>query len=139
MAINDLQYKGNTMLFFKSVKKILIIDDDHTLLRRLSFHLKKYKEVETIVFDNAKEGLMAANKLHPNLIILDWSLPDIQGIELLTMLKKSKKTKDIPVLMLTGHNKIGNIEDAFKRGADAYIVKPFSLQKLSEKSTKLMK
>lgn len=127
------------MLFFKSVKKILIIDDDRTLLRRLSLHLEKDKKVETLVYDNAIEGLMAAKALRPNLIILDWSLPDIQGIELLATLKELATTKDIPVLMLTGHNKIGNIEDAFEKGADAYIVKPFSLQKLAEKSASLMK
>lgn len=127
------------MLFWKTVKKILIIDDDRTLLRRVSLHFKKYEDIETIVYDNATEGLSAASELKPNLIILDWTLPDIQGIEVLGILKESAKTKDIPVLMLTGHNKIGNIEDAFSIGAEAYIVKPFEMQKLAEKSFSLMK
>ncbi|GLS91297.1 hypothetical protein GCM10007916_23660 [Psychromonas marina] len=127
------------MLFWKSTKKILIIDDDRTLLRRLSIHLEKNKELEIIVSDNATEGLAVAQKIRPNLIILDWMLPDIQGIDLLATLKNSKKTNKIPVIMLTGRNKIGNIEDAFERGADDYMVKPFSLQKLAEKSFFLMK
>ncbi len=127
------------MLFWKTVKKILIIDDDHTLLRRVSLHFKRYKEIEFLVYDNATEGLFAASELKPSLIILDWTLPDIQGIEVLAMLKKSPNTKDIPVLMLTGHNKIGNIEDAFKIGAEAYMVKPFELKTLAQKSLTLIK
>jgi len=127
------------MLFWNTVKKILIIDDDRTLLRRVSVHFKRYKGIETVVVDNATEGLAAAVELTPNLIILDWTLPDIQGIDVLETLKKSSKTKAIPVLMLTGHNKIGNIEDAFKIGAEGYIVKPFDLKKLAEKSHSLMK
>jgi len=127
------------MLFWKTVKKILIIDDDRTLLRRVSFHLNKYKGVEIVVYDNATEGLAAASELKPSLIILDWMLPDIQGIDVLATLKESPITKDIPVLMLTGHSKIGNIEDAFTIGAEAYIVKPFELQNLAEKSFSLMK
>lgn len=127
------------MLFWNSAKKILIIDDDRTLLRRVSAHFSRYKGIETVVFDNAKDGLAAASELSPNLIILDWTLPDIQGIDVLETLKKSAKTKAIPVLMLTGHNKIGNIEDAFKIGAEGYIVKPFDLKKLAEKSRSLMK
>lgn len=127
------------MLFWNTVKKILIIDDDRTLLRQLSVHLKKYKGFEIVIYDNATEGFRAATTLRPHLIILDWALPDMQGIDLLPILKKSPKTQKIPVLMLTCHNKIGNIEDAFSKGADAYMVKPFSLQKLAEKSFNLMK
>ncbi|MCP4320913.1 MAG: response regulator, partial [Alteromonadales bacterium] len=99
------------MLFWNTVKKVLVIDDDRTLLRRVSVHFKRYKGIETVVFDNATEGLEAASQLAPNLIILDWTLPDIQGIDLLATLKNDPKTRAIPVLMLTGHNKIGNIED----------------------------
>lgn len=127
------------MLFWNTVKTVLIIDDDHTLLRRVAVHLKKYKDVDVITYDNATEGFSAASTQNPNLIILDWTLPDIQGIEVLKMLKIQPQTKDIPVLMLTGHNKIGHIEDAFEIGAEAYIVKPFELQKLAEKSLALMK
>lgn len=127
------------MLFWNTQKTILIIDDDRTLLRRVSFHLNKYKGIESIVFDNATEGLAAATNLKPNLIILDWTLPDIEGIDVLAKLKTAAETKNIPVLMLTGHNKIGNIEDAFEIGAEAYMVKPFELEKLAKKSLSLMK
>ena len=127
------------MLFWNKLKKVLIIDDDRTLLRRVSINLKKYKDLDITIHDNAIEGLLTAKKIHPNLIILDWTLPDIQGIDLLKILKNTAATKDIPILMLTGHNKLGNIEDAFAIGADAYITKPFSLKKLAKTSFNLMK
>ncbi|WP_019614099.1 response regulator [Psychromonas ossibalaenae] len=127
------------MLFRNNNKKVLIIDDDRTLLRQIAFHLKKYKGFDIVISDNGEDGLLEAVKQRPDLIILDWTLPDIQGIDLLITLKKAPKTKNIPILMLTGHNKIGDVEDAFARGADAYMYKPFSLQKLGEKSKGLMK
>ncbi|WP_051303162.1 response regulator [Psychromonas aquimarina] len=127
------------MLFINNKKKVLIIDDDRTLLRQVSFHLKKHRGFDIVISDNGKDGLLKAAKQRPDLIILDWTLPDIQGIDLLSRLKKTQKTKNIPVLMFTGHNKIGDVEDAFARGADAYMFKPFSLQKLDEKSKGLMK
>lgn len=126
------------MSFWNSTKRILIIDDDHSLLRRACIHLQKQKNIDVVTCDNAEEGVAKAKDLKPDLIILDWTLPDMEGIDVLPLLKYSDKTKDIPVLMLTGKNKIGNIEDAFERGADAYITKPFSLEKLSEKSLSLI-
>lgn len=126
------------MLFFNNKKKVLIIDDDRTLLRQISIHLEKHRGFTTLVAENGKNGLGIANEQNIDLIILDWTLPDIQGIDLLAPLKTGDNTKNVPILMLTSHNKIGEVEDAFELGADAYMVKPFSLQKLGEKSTELM-
>ena len=74
----------------------------------------------------------------PDLIILDWMLPDILGPAVLSELKKAASTKHIPVLMLTGKDKVGDIEDAFKLGAEGYLTKPFQLQKLGEKVTNML-
>lgn len=127
------------MLFFNNKKKVLIIDDDRSLLRQISLHFKEHKGFDIVMAENAKNGLRSANRQHVDLIILDWTLPDIQGIDLLAMFKKDKRTRNIPILMLTSRNKIGDAEKAFKRGADAYMFKPFSLQRLGEKSNALMK
>ena len=127
------------MLFMKKKKKVLLIDDDRSLLRQISLHLNIHKGFDIVMAKNAKSGLSEANKQHLDLIILDWTLPDIQGIEVLASLKSAKKTKNIPILMLTGHTKIGDAEDAFALGADAYMIKPFSLQRLGDKSSSLMK
>jgi DNA-binding response OmpR family regulator len=126
------------MWFINSKKKVLIIDDDKSLLRQISFHFQRHQDCYTLVAEDGESGLEMAKENDIDLIVLDWNLPDIQGIEVLVQLKKHQKTKNIPVLMLTGHNKIGNIEDAFSLGAEAYIPKPFSLRKLGEKSQQLM-
>ena len=126
------------MLFGKKIKKVLIIDDDRSLLRQISFRLKKHEGFDTVVAEDGQSGLLAAANQHLDLIILDWTLPDISGIDVLATLKTREKTKNTPIMMLTGHNKIGEIDDAFALGADAYVIKPCSLQKLGEKSRLLI-
>ena len=125
-------------MFFTKKKKVLIIDDDRSLLRQISLHLQEHRGFDIVVAENGEKGLIIANKQHLDLIILDWTLPDIQGIDLLARFKSTRKTKNIPILMLTAHNKIGDAEKAFALDADAYMVKPFSLQRLGEKSKGLM-
>lgn len=72
--------------------------------------------------DESRLKKTAANKF--DLIILDWMLPDMQYIDVLAELKNLKDTKDIWLLMLTGRNKRGEVEEAFSRGADGYLTKP---------------
>jgi len=127
------------MLFGSNKPTVLIIDDDSSLRRQLSFRLKNRENIDVIEAENGKSGLEQATLMLPDLIILDWMLPDIQGPQVLDELKLINSTKSIPILMLTGKNKIGNIEDAFKLGAEAYLTKPFSLQKLGDKVSDLLK
>ena len=126
------------MFFFKNKKKVLIIDDDPSILRQVSFHLSNHRGYTTLLAENAENGLEQANTQSLDLIILDWMLPDLQGIELLAILKNKPKTRNIPVLMLTSRSKIGDAENAFQLGASGYMFKPFSLERLGEKSTKLI-
>ena len=127
------------MLFGNNKQKVLVIDDDSSLRRQLRFRLEKRENLIVIEAENGLNGLEMASEHGPDLIILDWMMPDIQGPEVLDQLRNNDKTRDIPVLMLTGKNKIGNIEDAFKLGSDAYLTKPFELQKLAEKVSELLK
>ena len=127
------------MFFIKKKKRVLIIDDDRSLLRQISLHLQEHRGFDTFLAESGEQGLAIANKQHLDLIILDWALPGIQGIELLVRFKSTRQTKNIPILMLTAHNKIGDAEKAFALDADAYMFKPFSLQRLGEKSKGLIK
>ncbi|MCP4490192.1 MAG: response regulator [Gammaproteobacteria bacterium] len=127
------------MLFSDKNVNILVIDDDPSLLRQISFRLKKRDGYVVFEAENGLNGLTKARKHKPDLIILDWMLPDIQGPEVLTELKSDPQTSTIPVLMLTGKNKIGEIEQAFDLGADAYLTKPFSLQNMADKVADLLK
>jgi len=126
------------MFFIANKKKVLIIDDDPSLQRLLHARLERHENVKIIKAMDGKSGLIQASLHNPDLIILDWMLPDIQGIEVLERLKCERKTKNTPVLMLTGCNKMGDIEDAFYLGADAYLTKTTSLQILGKKVDEML-
>ena len=126
------------MFFSRRRNQILVIDDDASLRRQLRFRLEKFDNADVIEAENGKTGLAEAYKNAPDLIILDWMMPDIEGDEVLRNLREGDKTKRIPVIMLTGKNKIGDIENAFDLGADLYLTKPFTLQQISEKVQELL-
>ena len=126
------------MFFSNRKKKILVIDDDASLRRQLRFHLERREGVDVIEAENGEMGLIQANEHTPDLIILDWMMPGIQGDEVLNRLKGDKKLQNTPVIMLTGKNKIGEIDIAFERGADLYLTKPFMLQQLGVKVRELL-
>ena len=126
------------MFFSRGRNQILVIDDDASLRRQLRFRLEKFDKAEVIEAENGKAGLAKAYKYDPDLIILDWMMPDIEGDEVLRNLRQGETTKRIPVIMLTGKTKIGDIEDAFDLGADLYLTKPFTLQQISEKIQELL-
>lgn len=63
---------------------------------------------------------------HPDLIILDVSMPDMTGYEVLKKLKSDKKTSEIPVIMLTSHSLEKDVQEIFRLGAQDYVGKPFS-------------
>ena len=126
------------MFFLSTKKNVLVIDDDRSLLRQLKFRLEKREKLNVVTTENAEKGLELASAVIFDLIILDWMLPGQQGIDILGDLKSSEATRDIPVLMMTGRNKIGELEEAFSRGAEAYLTKPFELSKLGRKVTEML-
>jgi len=124
--------------FKKQRKQVLVIDDDDSIRRQISFRLERHENITVFKARNGERGILSAIEKEPDLIILDWMLPDILGPAVLSELKKAASTKHIPVLMLTGKDKVGDIEDAFKLGAEGYLTKPFQLQKLGEKVTNML-
>ncbi|MHC4362261.1 MAG: response regulator [Planctomycetota bacterium] len=71
-----------------------------------------------------------ANETRPAFILLDWMMPEMDGLEVLAELKHTRKTQDIPVFMLTARGMTGDLDQAFEIGADDYITKPLDLMKL---------
>jgi len=110
--------------------KILIIDDDEDIRKLVSYHLSLSRH-EILAAENGKEGLEIAVKQKPDLILLDIMMPEMDGLEVCISLKKDRKTKSIPVFMLTSKSRMGDVESAFKVGADNYITKPFDAKDLN--------
>ena len=108
---------------------IHIVEDEQPIITLVKYNLEKegYKVSSS---DNGNEGIEDIKKLFPDLILLDWMLPDFSGVEICKILKKEKKFKEIPIIMLTAK---GEDEDKIKglnSGADDYVTKPFSFPEL---------
>ncbi|MDA7444872.1 phosphate regulon transcriptional regulator PhoB [Candidatus Pelagibacter ubique] len=108
---------------------IHIVEDEQPIITLVKYNLEKegYKVSSS---DNGNDGIEDIKKLFPDLVLLDWMLPDFSGVEICKILKKEKKFKEIPIIMLTAK---GEDEDKIKglnSGADDYITKPFSFPEL---------
>jgi two-component system phosphate regulon response regulator PhoB len=86
-----------------------------------------------------EEALKAARKQPPDLIVLDWMLPAVDGLEVCRRLKSDPKTRDIPVIMLSAKGEEGDMVAGLDRGADDYIAKPFSPRVLSARVKALLR
>ncbi|HUW23746.1 MAG TPA: response regulator [bacterium] len=106
--------------------KILVIDDEEGVLTLLKFRLGKFGH-EVITSNNGIDGIRKARMFEPDLILLDLVMPGMSGFRVCELLKSYKKTKDIPIFIFTALDRLEDVERAFEKGADDYIVKPFEV------------
>jgi len=118
--------------------RILIVEDEEPLTMLLRYNL----EAEGYEVETAARGDEADTRLKessPDLLVLDWMLPDMSGLEFTRLLKRDKDTKDLPVIMLTAradeHDKVAGLDS----GADDYITKPFSPRELMARITAVLR
>ena len=107
-------------------KKILIIEDDRPIAELLAYILAK-EGYDTDIAFNGTDGLAKVRTGAPSLIILDWSLPDISGIDICRRVTQSNK---IPIIMLTAKNLVEDKIRGLECGADDYITKPFDVREV---------
>ncbi len=111
-------------------KKILVVDDDENFVQFMSFNLEEYG-YQVITALNGIDAFDRALNENPDLIFLDIMMPLEDGYSTLLKLKKSHKTKSIPVVMLTAKNKVRDVCEL--QGADGYIVKPVAFKTILAK------
>lgn len=104
---------------------ILVVEDDVAIRDMLSFSLKQ-SGFECDSASDAEQGLEYLKNQHPDLILLDWMLPGIDGIEFIRRLRANENLADIPVIMLTAKGESEDLVKGLSVGADDYINKPFS-------------
>jgi two-component system phosphate regulon response regulator PhoB len=110
--------------------EILVIDDDPDILSLLFDTLSKAgHDVRTE--PDGDSGLASAAGLRPDLVLLDWMMPQRSGLEICHHLRSDHLLNDVPVVMLSARGTEADIEWGFAAGADAYIVKPFSPRALT--------
>ena len=110
---------------------VLVVEDDEIVRKVLKYRLKLYG-FKVYLAEDGPTGLKLARQNKPELILLDWMMPGMDGLEVLSELKHDKRTEHIPVFMLTGKGMIGDLEQAFDIGADDYMTKPFNLMELGK-------
>jgi len=118
--------------------KILTVDDSKTIRMIVKKAFKPY-DCELIEGENGVEGLSLAAKEKPDLIILDITMPVMNGIEMLGKLKAENSLKNIPVIMLTAESGKQNVMQIVKMGVKDYMVKPFKGDQLIDRASKIVK
>lgn len=103
---------------------VLIIEDEKDVGRILEYALKS-DGFNVYSADNGQAGLKIAMEKKPDVILLDWVMPKMNGLKVLSKLRQDERTKDIIVVMLTAKNMMEDVETALANGADDYIPKPF--------------
>jgi len=106
--------------------RILAIDDEESVLSLLRYKLGQIG-YEVITSNNGIDGIRKARRLKPDLILLDLVMPVMSGFRVCELLKSYKRTKDIPIFVFTALDRLEDVERAFEKGADDYIVKPFEV------------
>lgn len=104
--------------------RILIVDDSKTMLRLIEKILKEIGYDDLVQCESAKDALDILKKEKFDLVLLDWHMPEMNGFELLQILKSNTDLKSIPVIMLTVEDNINNVSRAIENGAEGYILKP---------------
>ena len=108
--------------------RVLLVDDEPRLTELLQLELD-VEGYEVSVAENGASGLIKArSEPYPNLIILDWNLPDFTGVDVCQRIRSSGI--NTPILMLTGHDDVTDRVKALDAGVDDYLTKPFSIEEL---------
>jgi two-component system alkaline phosphatase synthesis response regulator PhoP len=112
-----------------SKARILIVDDEKNVVTALKFALER-EGYQTLTVLNGTRALEVARREIPNLVLLDWMLPEIDGLEVCRRLREEEKTRAIPVILLTVRAEETDKVLGLEMGADDYVTKPFSQREL---------
>lgn len=117
---------------------IFIVEDEKPIITLLQYNLEK-EGYKVNFSETGEEGIQGIKKNVPDLVILDWMLPDFSGIEVCKQIKKINKLKNIPVLMLTAKSEEEDKVRGFESGVDDYVTKPFSYKEILLRVKSLLK
>ena len=108
---------------------VLLVEDEPAQREMLAYNLEA-EGFDVIAADNGEDGLILVDENDPDLIVLDWMMPHLSGIEVCRRLKSNSKTRQIPVIMLSARAEEVDRVRGLETGADDYVVKPYSLIEL---------
>jgi len=104
--------------------KVLIVEDEKPISELIGFHLESQNYITKFAYDG-ETAVESVESWLPDLVVLDWMLPNISGIEVLKRIRRKNTSKNIPVIMLTAKGQEDDKVRGFELGVDDYILKPF--------------
>ncbi len=113
------------------MSKIIVVDDEPFILMMIEDKLRR-AGIEVIALRESRNAMAIIRREKPDLVILDWMMPEVSGIELCRMLKTDADLKNIPVFLLTAKGQDADKQMGLQCGASMYITKPFSPRALLE-------
>ena len=108
---------------------ILVIEDEDALSTLLQYNLEK-EGCRVVVAPDGEEGLLRVEEHAPDLVVLDWMLPKVSGIEVCRRLRVRPETRNLPIILLTARGEESDRVRGLDTGADDYLTKPFSMTEL---------
>ena len=112
------------------IPNVLVVEDEDALSALLQYNLDK-EGYQVSVAADGEEALMLVDERLPDLVVLDWMLPKVSGIEVCRRLRARPETRNLPIIMLTARGEESDRIRGLDTGADDYIVKPFSMTELT--------
>ena len=118
--------------------RLVIVDDHYDILELLKYNFVK-EGYEVKFFFTAVDALKYITNENTDLVVTDWMLPEMDGLELCKNLKLSAATRDIPIVMLTGKNDEIDVVTALEVGADDYLIKPLRIKEMLTRVKKILR
>lgn len=112
-----------------SARQILIVEDERPIREMIAFGLRR-AGFEVAEAEDCRAARARIADRRPDLLLVDWMLPDMSGLELTRQLKKDKETREVPIIMLTARAEESDKVSGLEGGADDYVTKPFSPREL---------
>ncbi len=109
--------------------RILVVDDEAAQREIIVYNLEA-AGFEVMSADNGEDAVLMVQEEHPNLIVLDWMMPKLSGLEVCRQLRSNKETKEIPIILLSARSEDVDKVRGLEIGADDYVSKPFSVVEL---------
>ena len=119
--------------------RFLVVDDSTTMRRIIINTLHKVGYLETLEASNGREGMDQLAATGADVVITDWNMPEMSGIEFIRAIRSNDATKTLPILMVTTNAAQDDIVEAMKAGVNNYVVKPFTPDTIKEKIESALK
>ncbi|MDB2414328.1 phosphate regulon transcriptional regulator PhoB [Rickettsiales bacterium] len=114
---------------YKMKPSVIVVEDDEAIITLLQYNLEK-EGFDVRITDDGEEVVIMAEEKMPDVVLLDWMLPGMSGLQICNALRGNPETKNVPIIMISARGEEGDRIEGLERGADDYLVKPFSPKEL---------